>query len=147
MTESEKIKPNPKHIGEVSELSVTAELLKLEFKIFKPIVSERCDLLIEKDKKYLKLQIKTARIQKKNINNFSFATRSSYFRKGKWVHKSYSEQDIDYFVVWLEELKEAYIISVNEVKKGEMCMRFKNFEKIFKATDSRKYLLKNFKSE
>ncbi len=99
-----------KQIAKEGELRFAAEFVRKGWSIFLPYGEDSAiDLLIEKDGKYERIQIKTT----KPINNVIHCrTKSS----NNWQVKKYSKGDIDYFGIYDYENKKGYLIPIEKVE-------------------------------
>jgi hypothetical protein len=99
-----------KQIAKEGELRFAAEFVRKGWSIFLPYGEDSAiDLLIEKDGKYERIQIKTT----KPLNNVIHCrTKSS----NNWQVKKYNKNDIDYFGIYDYENKKGYLLSIEKVE-------------------------------
>lgn len=96
-----------KSIGELSELIVALSLSRAGYFVSKPLgESTRYDLVIDKDGKLSRVQVKTGRLRNGVILFNTYSTR--YHRKGGTC-KSYKD-DVDFFGIYCPELHSVYLI-------------------------------------
>jgi hypothetical protein len=98
-----------KQIAKEGELRFAAEFIRKGWSIFLPYGEDSAiDLLIEKEGKYQRVQIKTT----KPINNVIHCRIKS---SNNWQVKKYNKEDIDYFGIYDYENKRGYLIPIEEV--------------------------------
>lgn len=95
-------------IGTIAEISVTKILLQLGWEIFTPVGTKAYDLLGYKPEEgYVKIQIKNAKVSGKKI--------IAYTSRGNGLGTNpYKLGEIDYFVIWVEELQKAFMIKASD---------------------------------
>ena len=93
--------------GYIGSLIVEKAFLKNGFNLFKPVLENgKVDLIVEKDNKYFKLQIKT-------VQNNKIPFRKISHNMGEYKIKYYTKEDIDYFVGVDIETENIYILPVS----------------------------------
>ena len=101
---------NSKQKGNVTEVELILEFLKLGYNVLTPYGDcERYDFVVDKDGKFIKVQSKTA-ASDDNGASFRISTTSCNRKDGKIVHHTYSEDDIDYFATVFDG--KSYLIPV-----------------------------------
>lgn len=97
----------PHRKGELTEAIVVAELKRREIPVSKPIGnSERYDLVAESEAGLWRLQIKTGQIKDGTVR---FRGTSVHTNSQGHTRRQY-EDDVDYFVVYADELESLYLI-------------------------------------
>lgn len=114
---------NSKRVGNISELRVIARLLELDNSVSVPYGdNNRYDLLVEANRKTFKrVQVKTARRPPRfpDIIKFSCASVNSVTQE----KRSYTNQEIDCFMVYWPEKDKVYEIPVDMAPTNEMTLR------------------------
>jgi hypothetical protein len=111
-----------KSVGELSELIVATALSRAGYLISFPIgENSRYDMIIDKDGKLSRVQVKTGRIRNGAI---LFNTYSSHYHRKGGACKSYTDQ-IDFFGVCCHELKSVYLIPIADTapRSGSLRVR------------------------
>jgi len=110
---------NPKTIGERSEGMVLAALLRAGKVVLQPFGdNQRYDLVIEDDRKFVRVQCKTGRIKGGAV---LFDTCSSQAHRGRGK-KDYRGQ-ADVFGVYCPERDEVYLVPVDDVGRTSATLR------------------------
>ena len=110
---------NSKQIGNITEVSVMLEFLKLGYNILTPYGDcERYDFVFEKDNKFYKVQVKTSKWENGKIE---IQTASTHYVDGKCIHQSYSKKEIDYFATFYNG--KCYLIPVELSGNRSMSLR------------------------
>ena len=93
--------------GYLGQNLVERELVKKGWNLFKPLLENgKVDLIAEKDNIYLRIQIKTVQM---NGNSKVIPVRKISHNMGEYKIKTYSSDDIDYFIGVDVELEDLYI--------------------------------------
>lgn len=122
-SQENKVELNTHFIGKTTELLVATEFLKRGYQVSQPLVSDsRYDFIIDIKGKLLRFQVKTSHAEDDN-SYIIFATSSSHTNTERTINKSYSANEIDYFVTYYEG--QCYVISVNEAANRYQRLRFK----------------------
>ena len=96
--------------GYLGQLIVEKAFIKNGYNLYRPILENgKVDLIVEKNNKYWKLQIKTtqSRDGKKNIH-----VRKVSHNMGQYKIKRYTSDDIDWFIGVDLETEDVYILPV-----------------------------------
>lgn len=110
---------NPKLLGEKSEARIIAALLHHDLRVLKPFGdSQRYDLVIDHDGRFVRVQCKTGRIIRGAIE---FPTCSSYRHRGLGV-KDYRGQ-ADLFAVYCPDNGTTYLVPVDAVGVSKCRLR------------------------
>lgn len=98
---------NTKKLGLLGELKAQYDFLKEGFNISTPL-GDYCsyDLLVEKENKILRIQVKTCEKIIDGKINFKISSNNYY------VNKNYTEQDADYFYLYCLENETGYLYPV-----------------------------------
>lgn len=97
------ISKNPSQIGLETELKCQCFLIENGFDILVPLGNYlKYDLVIVKNNKFYKIQIKHA--HQKCENSFSVNTKYDKRENGKVVKQAYQKDDIDYFLTEYENV-------------------------------------------
>lgn len=111
---------NSKQIGNVTEVSVMLEFLKLGYNILTPYGDcERYDFVVDINGKFYRIQVKTSKEEEGKI---SFNTASTHYTNGKCIHDSYTKKEIDYFATFYKN--KCYLIPVEECGGRNVSLRF-----------------------
>ena len=115
---------HPKQIGEVTEAVIVAILLSKGFGISKPY-GDNCsyDLLVDFGDKISKVQIKTGKLKG---NKIIFNTARNRINTQKSYRKSYTEEEVDIFLVYCYETEKVYKIPNIKLPKSSMVLRVEN---------------------
>lgn len=112
---------NTATIGRISEFRFKAKILELGYDTLTPDTDALpYDFIIEKNKKFYKIQVKTGRITKPGVIRFN--TCGTMCNMTKMIKKTYRGK-IDYFGVYCLENEGYYLIPVNKAGTREMCLR------------------------
>lgn len=101
--------------GTITELQVASHLLSLGYIVSQPLVQDtKYDLIVDVNHKLIRLQVKTARINKDNKTNDSicFNCRSTTNNVRECKQRYYSSDDVDYFATYWDN--QVFLIPVNE---------------------------------
>lgn len=113
---------NSKQIGNVTEMQCMLAFLQLGYNVLTPYGDcERYDFVVDIKGKFYKIQVKTCR-EKEEGSFIEFNTSSQTIEKGKQVHHSYDETQIDYFMTFYNGI--AYLVHVSEASTREKRLRF-----------------------
>lgn len=130
---------NPSTKGDITEAMVLAGLLRSGKVVLQPFGnSQRYDLVIEENGKFLRVQCKTGRLQNGAV---VFNTCSVNVESGKAVTRSYHGQ-IELFGVYCPELDKIYLVPIEDVPIGKMSLRVEFSRKYKTMNDASKYELK-----
>lgn len=100
--------------GYIGQLIVEKQLIQHGWNLYKPILENgKVDLIIEKDNKYLRIQIKT--IQQYG-NSKIIPVRKISHNMGQYKTHFYTEDEIDYFIGVDVETEMMYILPIEFVK-------------------------------
>lgn len=108
---------NTKEIGDISTASCMAALLSKGYSVSVPW-GDRCryDLVVDVGNgKLLKAQCKTAR--HKDNGTIVFNTASVTTEDGKYVHRSYTKEEVDIFLVYDPKSTVVYAVPVEETSR------------------------------
>ena len=89
-------------IGDIGEAQAIALFTKKQIPVSKPLTNNvRYDLIIEKDNKLYRVQVKTTA----NIKDgkMEFATKTTNYTKGSWSSNHYSKNEVDIFFLYCLE--------------------------------------------
>lgn len=104
----------PKDKGALGELRVAAKLIELGYPVFKEIANNsKVDLIILVGNKPVKIQVKTTTSIENEIA--ILPTRKCTLNK-KYNYK-YNEEDVDIFILWVEDKEDLLIVSSKEATK------------------------------
>ena len=89
-------------IGDIGEAQAIALFTKKQIPVSKPLTNNvRYDLIIEKDNKLYRVQVKsTANIKD---GKMEFATKTTNYTKGTWSSNHYSKNEVDIFFLYCLE--------------------------------------------
>lgn len=118
---------NTKKIGNLTELQCITKLYELGFAVSIPFGnSEKYDIIIEKNNKLYKVQIKHANPHKDELNEIDYVsfkcTWEGHNRTG-YTRNFYSKEEIDYFATYYNN--ECYLVPVTECSQCKI-LRIKN---------------------
>lgn len=94
---------NSTQIGSISEAAVEWDLLERGFNVLKPSVVTRYDRVVDIDGNYVRVQVKTARIDRRDGN-----LRVSY-------DTPYTDNQIDIIAVFDPNTRNIYYIPINDI--------------------------------
>lgn len=116
--------------GYLGSLIFEKKLIENEWNVFKPVLENgKVDMIIEKNNRYLKIQIKT--VQSGQYNKVIPVRKISH-NMGEYKIKRYTKEDIDYFVGVDVESEDVYIIPIKFFSKYSSsisvntCSKYKN---------------------
>lgn len=100
--------------GDITELQVSAYFLKLGYIVSKPLTQDsKYDLIVDKDHKLLRIQVKTSRLNNKTSGkSIKFNCRSTTNNIRECKQRYYSIDEVDYFATYWEG--NVYLVPVNE---------------------------------
>ncbi len=100
--------------GTITELQVASYLLSLGYVVSQPLVQDtKYDLIVDVNHKLIRLQVKTARPNPKNIgNSIVFNCRSTTSNVRECKKRYYSADEVDFFATYWDN--EVFLIPVNE---------------------------------
>lgn len=114
---------NSKRIGNIAEAKVMAEFITLGLPVLIPFGdNERYDLVIEVNKRFYKVQVKTGNYKKNG--SIIIPTCSSYKHRGIGK-RSYTKNQIDFIAVYCLEVDKCYLISNFEECATGLTLRVK----------------------
>lgn len=91
--------------------------MKLGFNVLTPYGdNERYDFVIDTGSRFIKVQCKTSHSDDDGAS-FSFSCRSCNRKDGKVIHRSYTNDEIDYFITMYDY--KCYLIPVEECGSGK----------------------------
>ena len=96
-------------------MQVASYLLSLGYIVSQPLVQDtKYDLIVDINHKLIRLQVKTARENKKNTGGecITFNCRSTTNNVRECKQRYYSQEDIDYFATYWNN--QVFLIPVNE---------------------------------
>ena len=109
-----------KQLGNITEVSVMLEFLKLGYNVLTPYGDcERYDYVVEINRKFYRIQVKTS---KETDGKFEFNTASTHYSDGKCIHDSYSKDEIDFFATFFNN--KCYLIPVEDCGTRKASLRF-----------------------
>jgi hypothetical protein len=110
-------------IGDISEAKVLGRFLELGYTVLLPWSNgERYDMVIEREGKFLRIQVKTARCESDgssicfNVSSTNGSTRQ---------RTSYSKDQIDYFAAYCPENDKIYLVSIGNAGINKIRLRLK----------------------
>ena len=116
--------------GYLGSLIFEKKLIENEWNVFKPVLENgKVDMIIEKNNRYLKIQIKT--VQETKYNK-TIPVRKVSHNMGEYKLKRYTKEDIDYFVGVDVESEDVYIIPIEFFSRYSSsisvntCSKYKN---------------------
>ena len=103
---------NSKQKGNITELECMLAFIKMGYNVLTPYGDcERYDFVVDKDKKFYKIQSKTSSSENDGAS-FTFSCRSNHRKDGGIVHHTYTKEEIDYFATsWNGKV---YLVPVEE---------------------------------
>ncbi|MFC6725338.1 group I intron-associated PD-(D/E)XK endonuclease [Halobium palmae] len=117
---------HPKSRGQRSEAAVLQILVEHGLTVLQPFGdNERYDLVVEENPDFYRLQVKTGRLENGRVQ---FDTRSSGTLT-RSVEKETYEGQIDQFVVYAPELREAFVVAVEQAPETTMGLRVADAKK------------------
>ncbi len=115
----------PHRKGELTEAIVVAELKRREIPVSRPIGdNERYDLVAESSAGLWRLQVKTGRLADETVQ---FHGKSQHTNSQGHVYERY-EDDVDFFVVYCEEVDGLYLIQ-EDAFRADMRLRVESPDK------------------
>lgn len=124
--------------GYLGSLIVEQKLIKNGFNVFKPVTENgKIDMIIEKNNKYFRLQIKTVITEKRNgVKNVPVRKLSH----NKTSHKThlYTAEEIDYFVGVDLDTEDVFMIPIlfsQQYRSSISINKIQNFKNNFNLTE------------
>lgn len=112
---------NTHFTGKMTELQVATEFLSRGYQVSQPLVPDsRYDFIVDINGHLLRFQVKTSHAEDDGAY-IIFATSSSHTNTERTINKSYSADEIDYFITYYGG--QCYVMSVNEVAKRSQRLR------------------------
>jgi hypothetical protein len=111
---------HPVDVGQQTEATIVAELLRRGFRVLTPSgPNQRYDLVLDLDCGFVRVQCKTGRLRRGVIN---FSTQSVQSNRSRRVTRGYAGE-ADVFVVHCASTNRIYAIPVDEAPVGYMNLR------------------------
>lgn len=108
-------------MGNITELSCILAFTAAGYQVSLPYGGQaRYDFLVDINGKILRVQVKTATVSD-NQEYIKFDCRNSAYKQGHHVHKTYSEDEIDYFATFYNGV--CYLVPISECS-AEKRLRF-----------------------
>lgn len=114
---------NTKQIGNITEIECMLSFIKLGYNVLIPYGDcERYDFVVDINNRMYRIQVKTA--NDKNIEDgyITFLCSNKTTKNGKFIHHSYTENEIDYFATFYNN--KCYLIPISETSKRQKTLRF-----------------------
>ncbi len=106
--------------GYLGNLLVEKKFIEHGFNLFKPVLENgKVDLIVEKNNKYLKIQIKTVITDRKKK---LIPVRKISHNMGEYKIKRYTKDDIDFFIGADLENEDLYILPISFSSKYSNCI-------------------------
>lgn len=113
---------NSKQKGNITEVEVMLEFLKLGYNVLVPYGDcERYDFVVDIKNHFYKIQVKTSKEEDEGAK-ISFNTASTHYSNGKCIHDSYTLEEIDFFATTYKG--KAYLIPVQDCGPRTKSLRF-----------------------
>jgi len=107
--------------GSITELQCCTAFMEAGYEVSIPFGNHaRYDLVVDLGTKFIKVQVKTARVKNDYI---SFDCRNSHCKGHNHVHKQYSADEVDYFATYYNG--HCYVVPFDECST-EKRLRFHN---------------------
>jgi hypothetical protein len=105
---------HPKVVGDRTQLAVMAALYEMGYGLYVPFgENTRCDLVVERDGRLARLQIKTGRLRKGAVL-FNVCSTYGHHPNPKILKRTY-EDDVDYFAVHCRDTGRVYLIPIEDI--------------------------------
>ena len=105
---------NTKDIGDIAEANIIARLLEFGWMVAKPFGDNQFyDLIVDYGEGLKRIQIKSSKYHEKRGVIISY-TRRLHNTRTKSVCKAYTKDEIDFFIIYSPELKQIYLIPIEE---------------------------------
>lgn len=115
---------NTNQIGNLGEAEVLCKCLQLGYGVFLPYGDgNRIDLILEKDNKLYKVQVKTSATDENGTVIFKMASNKSTRQKITEVH-NYTEDEIDFYLLYSIVRDKIYLLPINEAPKSTVTIRY-----------------------
>lgn len=99
---------NQKQLGEIAEAAVLFQLLSFDLCVLKPHGDNQpFDFVIWNKDKFFKIQVKSGKLKDGCV---VFRPTRVRWNKGKFIRKDYSEDEVDYFIIYCHDNKNYYIV-------------------------------------
>lgn len=110
---------NPNHIGDVTEATIVATLLKRGERVLRPVSpSSRYDLVIEREGRFLRVQCKTGRLRNGAITFRTCNGNGSIKSKARRY-----DGEVDIFAVYCPDNDKCYLIAAEHSTGMQMSLR------------------------
>lgn len=106
-----------KSVGELSELIVAVALGRAGYGVVKPLgENSRYDLIIDKDGKLSRVQVKTGRLRNGAILFHAYSTHS---HRNRIACRPYTDE-IDFFGIYCPDLGNVYLVPIEDTARGTL---------------------------
>lgn len=136
-------------LGKVGELATAKKFIDHGYNVYVPLIDNGTDLIVEKDDKLNKIQVKSASPRDETGNSTMFNLRSSELCVSngniKTHSKKYKKKNVDYFALYSNKDDEVYLIKNDEnrstftirtsLEEDNLTTKGKNLEKLHMAED------------
>lgn len=129
--------------GKITELLVAERFLSMGYQVSQPLVADsRYDFIVDINSKLYRIQVKTSQIGGDN-EYIEFAASSSHTNTQGTIHKSYSQDEIDYFATIYDG--NCYLMPVDKCGARKQRLRLKPTKnnQIVGINFAKDYLLEN----
>lgn len=111
---------NPKAVGELSEAAVVHHLVRAGYELARPLGdNQRYDLLIEDGDRFLRVQVKTGRLNAAGAVHFPTCSSQVHRGRGRATYR----RQCELFAVYCPELDESYLVPVDGTGDRECFLR------------------------
>jgi hypothetical protein len=105
---------HPKTIGDRSTLAIIGALQRLGYGIYMPFgENTRCDLVVESDRRLVRVQCKTGRLRNGAVE-FNLCSTYGHHRNPQTYARPY-HGEVDYFAVYCLETTGVYLVPIGEL--------------------------------
>jgi len=101
------------HKGAIAEAKIRADLLSKGFKTATPDLPMSFDLIVYKDNKFYKVQIKYCSLKNGCLVVYLKSNHYNARKNVKVVYKSYIKKDVDVFAAYSPDIDECFYFSSN----------------------------------
>lgn len=115
---------NSTRIGDIGVANVIARCMSKNIPVYVPFSdNEKADLIILLNNVPKKIQVKTTLSDKNGVSVFHTSSCTSKIYNRKSVTHYYSNDEVDYYMLYNVNRDEVYLIPFNECKGGSVTLR------------------------
>lgn len=123
--------------GAITEKKVALKFLENGFNLYEPVIpGEEIDLVVEKNNKFFRIQIKTAYYVEESKSYRATLSGSN--------HRVYGEDAFDYFAIYLSDKDDVYIVPRHKANMKSINIVAREFSKFDKSKNNKTFYPKDY---